>query len=96
MAAYVIAYTGAGQDEGIADYRERVPDVIASHGGTYLVRGGESVTLEGDWSPERMIVLRFDDVDAARRWYDSPEYAELRELRNRSSTTEMIVVEGVD
>jgi len=96
MAAYVIAQTQAEQVDEIAEYRERVPEVIARYGGTYLVRGGQSVPLEGDWDPERVIVLRFDDVDAARRWYDSPEYKELRELRDRGSTTTMLVVDGVD
>lgn len=95
MPAYVIAQTDAAEPDAIADYRARVPQVIAQYGGSYVVRGGASETLEGGWSPERLIVLRFDDVEAARRWYDSPEYRELRDLRQTGSHTDMIVVDGV-
>jgi uncharacterized protein (DUF1330 family) len=95
MPVYVIAQTDAAEPEAVADYRERVPEVIAQYGGTYVVRGGDSETLEGAWDPERVIVLRFDDREAARRWYDSPEYRELRELRQSSSDTDMILVDGV-
>jgi uncharacterized protein (DUF1330 family) len=96
MAAYVIAQTDAAEPEAVAEYRERVPAIIAQYGGSYVVRGGASATLEGDWDPERVIVLRFDDAAAARRWYDSPEYSELRALRTGDSHTDMIVVDGVD
>jgi uncharacterized protein (DUF1330 family) len=95
MPAYVIAQTGAAESTSVSEYRDRVPAIIQKYGGAYVVRGGASQTLEGDWDPERVIVLRFDDVDAARRWYDSPEYTELRALRNETSRTDMIVVDGI-
>jgi uncharacterized protein (DUF1330 family) len=95
LPAYIIAQTGTAQPDAVADYRERVPAIIAKYGGSYVVRGGASETLEGDWDPERVIVLRFDDREAARRWYDSPEYRELRELRASGSHTDMIVVDGI-
>ena len=94
MAAYVIADVQLHDPEAFKPYSERVPDVIARHGGSYLVRGGEVEVKEGDWHPKRIVVLRFEDMDAARRWYESPEYAELIALRQQSSTTNLLIVDG--
>jgi uncharacterized protein (DUF1330 family) len=59
------------------------------------VRGGKTETLEGTWSPKRLVVLEFDSVEQARKWWGSPEYAGPKAMRQRSAKTEMIVVEGV-
>ena len=51
--------------------------------------------LEGDWSPERIVVLEFESVARAKEWWASAEYAPAKALRQQSATTRMIVVEGV-
>jgi uncharacterized protein (DUF1330 family) len=67
---------------------------VAAHGGRFLVRGGEQETLEGDWAPLRTVVMEFPDRDAARAWYESDDYAPLRELRRQASNTEILLVDG--
>ena len=78
-----------------SDYLERVPAVVASHGGKYLVRGGATEVVQGDWAPNRIVVVEFDNVEQARGWQNSPAYAELRAMLNRSSNTNVIIAEGV-
>ena len=96
MAAYLIVDVGPVHDETIyAAYRSRVPASIVGAGGSYLARGGAVEILEGDWSPKRVVVVRFDSVEAARRWWSSGEYAELKDMRQASTTTRMVLVEGV-
>ena len=96
MPAYVIAsVTEARDQEALAEYRRRNTDVVADHGGRFIVRGGAHETLEGDWNPVRLVVIEFADADAARRWYESDAYAPLRELRRGASDTEIVLVEGV-
>ena len=51
-------------------------------------------TLEGTWNPKRFVILEFDDAKTAQAWWDSPEYAEPKAMRQRSAHTEMILVEG--
>ena len=68
--------------------------MIARYGGRYLVRGGALHPVEGDLGLHRFIVLESPSVEDARRFYDSPEYAPLLELRRRSATTEPAIVEG--
>ena len=96
MPAFVIAaVTDAWDQEKLAEYRERNTEVVAAHGGRFVARGGQSEVLEGDWSPLRLVVIEFPDMDAARGWYHSDGYAPLRELRRSASTTNIVVVEGV-
>jgi len=95
MPAYVIAAVNDAWDqEKLAEYRERNTDAVAAHGGRFVVRGGTQETLEGDWAPKRLVIIEFPDLDAARGWYESDEYAPLRTLRQSASDTDIVVVEG--
>jgi uncharacterized protein (DUF1330 family) len=95
MPAYVIAsVSDAWDQEKLAEYRERNTDVVAAHGGRFIARGGTHETLEGDWAPKRLVIMEFPDIEAARGWYGSDEYAALRELRQAASDTDIVVVEG--
>jgi uncharacterized protein (DUF1330 family) len=51
--------------------------------------------LEGEWNPQRLVVLEFESMERFREWYDSPEYAPLKQLRSEASDTEFVVVEGL-
>jgi uncharacterized protein (DUF1330 family) len=94
MAAYVIANVNVKDPTLFEQYRKQVPDTIARHGGRYLVRGGQHQTLEGGWTPTRLVVLEFPTVEQARRWYDSEEYREPKALRMKCALTDVVLVEG--
>jgi uncharacterized protein (DUF1330 family) len=70
------------------------PPTIAKHKGKYLVRGGTTEALEGDWKPQRFVVLEFPSAQAARSWWSSPEYTKAREIRQRCATARMLLVDG--
>jgi uncharacterized protein (DUF1330 family) len=95
MPAYVIANIRVQDAEAYEEYRRVVPAVIERFGGRYLVRGGRHDALEGDMSLGRVIVLEFPSYDDACRWYDSPEYAAAKEIRQGCSVGEVLIVEGV-
>jgi uncharacterized protein (DUF1330 family) len=96
MSTYVIASVSKAWDaDKLAEYRRRNTDVVAAHGGRFIVRGGANETLEGDWSPVRLVIMEFPDTDAARAWYESDDYRALRELRRSASDTDIVMVEGV-
>jgi uncharacterized protein (DUF1330 family) len=95
VAAYVIADVEVEDADRFAEYREAAPEVLRLHGVEYLARGGEIEVLEGDWRPSRLVILAFDDLEHARRWYESPEYQELKALRKGASTTRLVAVQGV-
>jgi len=94
MAAYVVVEVDVKDPERYADYRTMVPASLAVYGGKYLIRGGQVENLEGDWEPQRFVMIQFESVDQAKRWWDSEEYRQARDLRQATSDTRMIVVEG--
>ena len=95
MAAYIIVEIEITDPAGFEEYRKQVPPTIEQHGGKYIVRGGPCETLEGDWKPKRIVVLQFDNMERAKAWHSSREYAEPRKLRHRTAKTRMILVEGM-
>lgn len=94
MAAYLLADLNIHDLEGMEKYRERVPAIIAQFGGRYLVRGGEMQVLEGDREPSRIVIVEFPDLATVRRFYKSPEYAEILPLRLKSCDGHALIVDG--
>jgi uncharacterized protein (DUF1330 family) len=95
MSAYVVVQVDVKDPVRYEDYKGLVPASLAKYGGRFVVRGGRTETLEGTWSPKRFVMLEFPDIERARAWWGSAEYAEAKALRQATSHTEMIVVEGV-
>jgi len=95
MPAYVIVNVHVTDPELYAEYVAGAPATIERFGGRYLARGGAIDVREGSWSPERLVVLEFADVETARAWYESDEYTRLREIRQRASTAEFVITEGL-
>lgn len=95
MAAYILADVTVTDPAAFEDYRKQVPATIAQYGGKFCVRGGTIQTLEGTWPTKRLVVIEFPSVEQARRWYDSAEYKGPKDLRFKTATTNLILVEGV-
>jgi uncharacterized protein (DUF1330 family) len=95
MTAYVIVETDITDPERYEEYKAAAPATIAAGGGRYLVRGGEHVVLEGDWQPTRLVVLEFEDLAGAKRWYESEGYSGARKLREGAVHMRMVAVQGV-
>jgi len=95
-AAYVIVEMKLSDPEQYKQYMAAAPSSIAAAGGEYLVRGGRCESLEGDWQPGRVAVLKFSSFDKAKGWYDGEQYRAAR--TRRAGATEyfnMILVEGI-
>ena len=95
MPAYVIARVNVTDPDKYKGYKSLTQAAIVKNGGKFLVRGGPVVTMEGDDESRRIVVVEFDTVEAAKAFYDSPEYREARDARENAADLQMIVVEGV-
>jgi uncharacterized protein (DUF1330 family) len=95
LAVYVVVNVRVTDPARYEEYRGKVPATIARYGGRYLARGGAVEALEGDWQPERLVVLEFESMERFREWYDSPDYAPLKQLRQEAAATQLVVVEGL-
>lgn len=92
MSVFVIATSRIHDGEAMARYREAVPPIVAKYGGRLIARGAVAAVLEGEREPHSAVVFEFENEDQANQCFNSPEYAPLRDLRRRSSDTEILVV----
>jgi uncharacterized protein (DUF1330 family) len=95
MSAYLIVQVTVKDPVRYEQYKAMAPVSIAQYGGRYIVRGGKTETLEGSWSPKRIVVLEFPSMERAREWWNCAEYAEAKALRQATTDTEMLLVEGL-
>ena len=96
MKGYLIANLDIQDQPTFQRYREQVMPLIAKYGGRYIVRGGEVQDVEGHLGLKRLIVLEFPTLDAARTFYDSPEYQPIKAIRFQSTTSDVALVGGYD
>jgi uncharacterized protein (DUF1330 family) len=94
MKAYVIVEIEVKEPVRYETYKEKVPASLAPYGGRFIVRGGRAETLEGSWSPRRLVVVEFPSYENAKAWWASEEYAPAKTIRQATASTHMIVVEG--
>lgn len=95
MPAYVISEARIRDATAVEGYRSRAAASIAQYGGRYLARGGTVEALEGEWRPNRIVIVEFPDIERARAWYRSPEYAAALQVRDAALTRNLILVDGI-
>jgi uncharacterized protein (DUF1330 family) len=95
MAAYVIVEVEIHDPVSYEAYKLLTPAAIAAYDGTFVVRGGKSICLEGDWNPGRIVVLSFPTIERAKEWWASAIYSDAKAIRQAAAKTKMIVVEGI-
>ena len=95
MAGYALVHNAVTDEALYAEFREQAAATIEKYGGKYLVRGGAAEAVEGDWVPDRLVVIEFDSVAQAKAWFNSPEFAAAKQTRNRCADAIVVIVEGV-
>jgi uncharacterized protein (DUF1330 family) len=94
MKAYVIAAETVHDEAMFAEYRKQVPRTLVPFGGQFIARGGKCTTLEGQWQHPRTVIIEFPSRQAAEAWYKSPDYQQIIGLRHKSSSGNLIVLDG--
>jgi len=95
-AGFILVDSQITDPEQFKSYASLAPAAVAAAGGEYLARGGQSETLEGDWKPSRLTVLRFPSYASAKAFYDSAAYQDVRTYRvGATHHFNMVLVEGV-
>jgi len=95
MAAYIIADIEILDPEEYRNYAQHTQGTLDKYGGRFIVRGGQTETIEGDWQPKRVVVIEFPSMEQAKVWYNSPEYSAIAGIRQRSTHSRIILVQGV-
>ncbi|MDH3282883.1 MAG: DUF1330 domain-containing protein [Gammaproteobacteria bacterium] len=95
MSAYIVVDVTIHDPQRYKEYVELVPSLIEKHQGRPLVRGGEVEVIEGDWRPQRLVVLEFPSKGHAEAFLQDPDYASVGAIRHAAATSNLIVVEGL-
>jgi uncharacterized protein (DUF1330 family) len=96
MAAYVISEVEVLDESSFERYRKLAQRSIEQHGGRYIVRAALPEAAEGDWAPQRrLVIVEFPDMDTARRWYSSDSYAEALAFRDQALRRRLLFVDAV-
>jgi len=94
---YLLVTMNISDPERYKQYMAEAPTAVKAFGGEYLVRGGKHETLEGDWQPHRVALLRFPSYEKAKAFYDGAHYTDVRKLRKgKTEYFNMVLVEGVE
>jgi len=96
MPAYIIVEVTVHNPTEYEDYKKLTPGSLKNYQGKFIVRGGKTETLEGEWNPQRIVVLEFPTAELANSWWASEEYAPAKALRQRTAHTRMILVPGFE
>jgi uncharacterized protein (DUF1330 family) len=80
--------------EALKQYRAKVPETMAPFNHQYIIRGGKTMSLEGE-PPKTIIVIEFDSVEQAQAWYNSPAYNAIKPLRQNSAISRLFIAEGI-
>ena len=94
MATYIIVEIETTDEALMAEYRKHTPGLVGKFGGKFIGRGGKPRTLEGGWTPSRVVVLEFPDYAAAERFYHSEEYKPVLAMRLKAGHSKAILVDG--
>lgn len=96
MPAYIIVEVTIHNPVEYEEYKTLTPRSLKNYQGKFIVRGAQTESLEGDWNPQRIVVLEFPTLALAKAWWASEEYAPAKALRQRNAHTKMIAVEGYE
>jgi uncharacterized protein (DUF1330 family) len=81
---------------GFAEYGKRMVELVPRHGGRYVVFRGEREALEGEFGDTRVVVSEWPSMQAARSFWHSDAYAEVRKLREGTGIFRVLLLESLD
>ncbi len=96
MPAYLIVRANVTDMAQYQQYMKLTPAILEQYGGKFIIRGGEKLVLEGPDAPERVVMVKFDNIEAARRMYNSDEYQAAIKVRAGAADASFIVMEGLE
>jgi uncharacterized protein (DUF1330 family) len=94
MKAYLVLDLSVNDSAGFRKYIAEIPAFIARHSGKYIVQGVQPTTIEGDWKPERMVIIEFPEREKAEAFLSDPEIQVLFKVRHDTTTSRLVLADG--
>ena len=96
MAAYLVALVDVTDPDAYREYAKRAGAAAEKNGIKFMARGGRTVSLEGAAPPGRVVIVPFENMEAAQAYYDSTDYQDAKAYRDGAAEAQFFLVEGVD
>ncbi|MGJ4943015.1 DUF1330 domain-containing protein [Bradyrhizobium sp. HKCCYLS1011] len=94
MKAYLVLDIAVHDFGSFKEYIDEVPAFVAKHRGRYIVQGAVPSPIEGDWRPERMVILEFPARQNATDFLSDPDIRGLFVIRHRTTASKLVLVDG--
>jgi uncharacterized protein (DUF1330 family) len=94
MKAYLVLDLSVNDLGGFRKYIAEIPAFIAKHSGKYIVQGVQPTTIEGDWKPERMVIIEFPEREKAEAFPGDPELHDLFKVHHDATTSKLVLADG--
>lgn len=94
MKAYLVLDFSIIDMDSFMEYVEKIPHQIARHHGKYIVRGEKPTVIEGDWSPQRVVILEFSTKQNAEEFLADPDSQQLFKIRHQNTVSKLILLDG--
>jgi uncharacterized protein (DUF1330 family) len=94
MKAYLVLDLAINDFAGFREYIAAIPAHIARHGGQYIVQGVEPTCIEGNWKPQRMVIIEFPERSNAEAFLSDPTIQDLFRIRHETTTSRLVLVDG--
>ncbi len=96
MSAFLVVDTKIDNPEAYEEYKALARPIAEKYGGVYRARGGAMKVLESDlWSPTRIVIVEFPDMESAEKFYNSRAYEPVKLIRRANAKCSLLLVEGV-
>ena len=96
MSAFVIVDSKIKNAAAYEEYKKLARPMAEKYGGIYRTRGGDIEVVEADlWSPSRIVIGEFPDVERAKQFVNSNEYAPMKAIRHANADCTFIIVDGI-
>ncbi|QYH38518.1 DUF1330 domain-containing protein [Algoriphagus sp. NBT04N3] len=94
MPAYIIVEVDITDPAQYEEYKKLTPATVEKYGGKFVLRGQPVEALEGEWTHDRLVMLKFPDGKSAKAWYNSKEYQEAKEIRSKAGSAKFFLIES--
>lgn len=96
MSAYCLFDNLSVNDhQKLEEYKKNVFPIVEKYHGKYVVLGGKTEVIEGNWEPTQLVMIEFPNMQFAKKWYDSADYKDLKALRLSATTSNAAIIEGL-
>lgn len=96
MKAYIFLDIRITDPVRYDEYRKLTAPTLIPYDGKFIVRGGKRELLDGEWTTDRIVILEFPDMDKAKAWWNSKEYAPAKVIREGASNAKVLLLEGFE